>query len=173
MSIPHSLLAILSRRPAHGYGLKAGFERSTAGAWPLNVGQVYTTLARLERDGMVEAESPSEGPRQTWRVTEKGRAALDEWYAAPVIVEPPSRDEFAIKVLLAVAADHTDVTAVLQRQRAATMDLLQKYTRQKAAADPERELPFLLLVDALILKADAEIRWIDLCEARLREREGR
>lgn len=170
MSVRHSLLALLSDHPAHGYALKAEFEKSTAGAWPLNVGQVYTTLARLERDGLVVAEGHDDGPRQSWRITDEGRALLAQWYASPVVDDPPPRDELAIKVLVAVAADDGDVTGILQRQRTATMERLQELTRHKVRADPARELPWLLLLDALILKAQAEIAWLDLCEARLAER---
>ncbi len=171
MSVRHSLLAILAGEPAHGYGLKSRFEASTAGTWPLNVGQVYTTLARLERDGLVASEGADEN-RQTWRLTDAGREALEAWYAEPVAHDPPARDELAIKVLLAVAADDVDVAGILQRQRAATMERLQELTRHKRAADPERELPWLLLLDALILKAEAEVRWLDLCEERLRHRDA-
>ncbi len=170
MSVHHSLLAILASQPSHGYGLKAAFERSTAGAWPLNVGQVYTTLARLERDGFVEPEGLDASPRQTWRITEVGRKRLADWFESPVVVDPPARDELAIKVLLAVAADGSDVSALLQRQRVASMDRLQEYTRQKMQADPERELSWLLLLDALILKTEAEVKWLDSCEERLRQR---
>jgi len=170
MSVRHSLLAILAEEPSHGYALKAAFEKSTANAWPLNVGQVYTTLARLERDGLVASEGLDEGPRQTWWITDAGRAQLADWYASPVLEDPPARDELAIKVLLAVAADGSNVDAILQKQRAATLERLQAYTRHKMRADPDRELPWLLLLDALILKAEAEIRWLDLCEARLRTR---
>ncbi len=169
MSVRNSLLALLAEHPAHGYALKSSFEKSTAGTWPLNVGQVYTTLGRLERDGLVETEGVDD-TRQTWRITKSGRAALEQWYASPVADDPPTRDELAIKVLLAVAADDVDVSGILQGQRAATMERLQELTRHKRKADPERELPWILLLDALILKAEAEIRWLDLCEERLRQR---
>lgn len=173
MTVRNSLLALLADEPAHGYGLKAGFEASTAGAWPLNVGQVYSTLARLERDGLV-ATSGSGGDRQrhTWRLTPAGREALQAWYATPIVEDPPSRDELAIKVLLAVAADAVDVAGLLQAQRTAGMQRLQDLTRQKAAADPDHELPWLLLLDALILKQEAELRWLDLVEQRLDAREA-
>lgn len=170
MSVRHSLLALLADEPAHGYGLKSGFESSTAGTWPLNVGQVYTTLRRLERDGAVEPVGAGDGARQTWRITDAGRAELAAWYETPIAGDPPSRDELAIKVLLAVATDRDDVDEILRAQRVATMARLQAYTRHKRRADPERELPWLLLLDALILQAEAEVRWLDLCEARLRER---
>jgi DNA-binding PadR family transcriptional regulator len=170
MSVRHSLLAILAAEPNHGYALKSAFEKCTASAWPLNVGQVYTTLARLERDGLVAGTGIDDGPRQTWRITDSGREQLARWYASPITENPPPRDELAIKVLLAVAADGEDVGAILMDQRAATMDRLHEYTRQKMRAHPDRELPWVLLLDALILKAEAEVKWIDLCEARLRAR---
>ncbi|MCA9728401.1 MAG: PadR family transcriptional regulator [Candidatus Eisenbacteria bacterium] len=182
MSIPNCLLAILAERPTHGYGLKSAFEQSTANTWPLNVGQVYTTLARLRRDGLVTdapgadagPDDPSTGdPRQVWSITERGRDALEHWFADPVAEEPPSRDELTLKVLLAVAGRSMDVTPILQTQRLATVRRLQDYTRHKQAADPARDLAWLLLLDSLILKAEAELKWIDLCDARLREHEGR
>lgn len=169
MTIKHSLLAMLADEPTHGYGLKSRFEANTAGAWPLNVGQVYTTLNRLERDGLVAPEGLGDSSRQTWRLTDGGREALRDWYASPVVDDPPARDELAIKVLLAIAADEADVSEILDAQRASTMERLQQFTRLKAKADPARELPWLLLLDALILKAEAEVRWLDLCEQRIAE----
>lgn len=174
MSVRNSLLAILAAQPTHGYGLKTDFERSTSGAWPLNIGQVYTTLARLERDGLVEPQTTDvDDARQTWRITDEGRRELARWFGEPVENDPPPRDELAIKVLLAVAADRDDVSAILDSQRTATLERMGELTRQKQRADPERELPWVLLLDALLLKAKAELDWIDLCEARLRERSKR
>jgi DNA-binding PadR family transcriptional regulator len=169
MSVKHSLLALLAEEPTHGYQLKSSFEQRTGGAWPLNIGQVYTTLSRLERDGLV-AEVDRDGDRVTYRITDAGRSMLDAWYAAPIITDPPPRDELAIKLLLGVAADDVDVVDLLQRQRTATLEQLQRYTLHKRRADPATELPFVLLLDSLILKAEAEIRWLDLCEQRLASR---
>lgn len=167
MTIKNSLLAILAQEPTHGYGLKSTFERSTLGTWPLNVGQVYQTLSRLERDGLVEGVPTDDSARQTWKITPGGRSALEGWYGEPVSQDPPVRDELAIKVLLAIAADQVDVTDILQTQRTATMHRLQELTLHKRKADPAAELPWILLLDAMILKAEAEVKWLDLCEARL------
>ncbi len=172
MSVRHSLLALLAEGPAHGYGLKTDFEASTANAWPLNVGQVYTTLRRLQRDGLVEPVGDGDNARQSWRITAPGRATLAEWFASPVSAEPPARDELAIKVLLAVSTDHEEVDHILSAQRVATMHRLQSYTRHKRRADPERELSWVLLLDALIVHAEAELRWLDLCAARLAARDA-
>ncbi|MTV26500.1 PadR family transcriptional regulator [Nitriliruptoraceae bacterium ZYF776] len=171
MSMRHGLLALLEDGPNHGYQLKHEFEQRTGGAWLLNVGQVYTTLQRLERDGLVAPAGDADDERRVYAITAAGRDALQGWFADPVVASAPPRDELAIKVLLAVAADEVDVTAVLQRQRTASLEQLQEYTRLKRQADPDDDLPWVLLLDALILKAEAEVRWLDTCEARLRRRD--
>jgi len=169
MSVRHGLLALLADEPQHGYALKVGFEGSTGGAWLLNIGQVYTTLSRLERDGLVSSLDGAEDGRQRYRITPHGREKLEAWFIEPVVPHAPPRDEVAIKLLLAIASADVDVTALIGRQRSAAVEQLQQYTRQKRLTTPD-ELPFLLLLDALILQAEAQIRWLDICEARLRGR---
>jgi DNA-binding PadR family transcriptional regulator len=162
-------LALLDEAPSHGYGLKTAFERRTGGSWALNIGQVYTTIQRLERDGLVEAiDGGGEEDRREYRITPTGREQLAAWFENPVVPEAPARDELTIKVLLAVAAGDVDVTALLQRQRRASIEQLQAYTRRKAKADPDRDVAFLILLDALIFRTEAEIRWLDACDARIR-----
>jgi DNA-binding PadR family transcriptional regulator len=167
MSVKHGLLAILAERPTHGYGLKSRFEKSTAGLWPLNIGQVYTTLARLERDGLVASEGVDARDRQAWKITKTGRSVLADWFQSPVN-DDTARNELAIKVLIALTDRGIDVGRILQTQRAAAMKRLQEYTAEKRRLPPELHLSRLLLLDALTLKVDAEIKWIDLCEQRLR-----
>src|SRR4051794_29177789 len=84
MSIRHGLLALLSRGPRYGYQLRVEFEASTGATWPLNIGQVYTTLARMERDGLVEPGGADEQGRAVYTVTEAGRAELGRWFSTPV-----------------------------------------------------------------------------------------
>jgi DNA-binding PadR family transcriptional regulator len=169
MSVRYGLLSLLAEAPAHGYQLKTAFERRTGGSWAINIGQVYTTLQRLERDGLVSA-LPTDGDRNDYRITAAGAAALETWFATPVVAEAPARDELTIKVLLAVAAGDIDVTNLIQRQRRASVEQLQAYTRRKAQADPQQDIPFLILLDALIFRTEAEIRWLDASEARIRQR---
>lgn len=168
MSVRFGLLALLDDAPSHGYALKTAFERRTGGSWALNIGQVYTTIQRLERDGLVESIGGPDDDRREYRVTPAGREQLAAWFDSPVVAEAPTRDELTIKVLLAVAAGDIDVTALLQRQRRASVEQLQAYTRRKAKAEPKRDIAFLILLDALIFRAEAEIRWLDACEARIR-----
>ncbi len=168
MSVRFGLLALLDDAPSHGYALKTAFERRTGGSWALNIGQVYTTIQRLERDGLVESIGGADDDRREYRITPTGREQLAAWFDSPVVAEAPTRDELTIKVLLAVAAGDIDVTALLQRQRRASVEQLQAYTRRKAKAEPKRDIAFLILLDALIFRAEAEIRWLDACEARIR-----
>jgi DNA-binding PadR family transcriptional regulator len=168
LSVRYGLLALLDEGPSHGYNLKTAFERRTGGSWALNIGQVYTTIQRLERDGLVESIGGADDDRREYRITPAGREQLEAWFDRPVVPEAPARDELTIKVLLAVAAGDVDVTALLQRQRRASVEQLQAYTRRKAKADPQRDVAFLILLDALIFRTEAEIRWLDACDARIR-----
>lgn len=167
MSIKHGLLTLLEQQSMHGYQLRQEFESSTGSTWPLNVGQVYTTLGRLERDGLVRpaAGDGKDEQQRIYELTEAGRAEVDSWFATPVQHESPRRDELAIKLALAVRTPGIDVRAVIQSQRTATVRTLQAYTRVREAAS--QDLSWLLVADSLIFAAEAEIRWLDHCETRL------
>jgi DNA-binding PadR family transcriptional regulator len=167
MSIRYGLLALLEREPMYGYQLRAEFERTTGTTWPLNIGQVYTTLSRLHRDGMVEeAGEADEQGKVVYRLTEAGRDELARWFTTPITQDDRPRDELAIKVALAVTTPGVDAWAVTQAQRTATVRHLQKLTRLKAAAD-EEDTALLLVLDSMVFRAEAEVRWLDHTETRL------
>jgi DNA-binding PadR family transcriptional regulator len=169
MSIKHGLLALLERGPSHGYQLRAEFDAATGATWPLNVGQVYSTLDRLQRDGLVAQDGdPDAEGRIAYRLTDEGRRELHAWFDAPVRAGSAPRDELAIKLALAVTTPGVDVLRVVQTQRTATMTSLQGLTRLKAGAtDPVDDLAWSLVLDSLVFRAEAEIRWLDHCEARV------
>ncbi len=173
MSVRHGLLALLAEREMYGNQLRQEFEHRTGGTWPLNIGQVYTTLNRLQRDGLVaEGERRPDGS-VVYRLTDAGRRDVGEWWLTPVDRTAPARDELAIKLSLAVTAQGVDVAAVVQRQRTETMRAMQDYTRLSArVADPDRgeDLAWLLVLDNLIFATEAEIRWLDHVEQRLARR---
>ena len=171
MSVKQALLALLEQGPMYGYQLRAEFEQRTGSTWPLNIGQVYTTLSRLERDGLVEGGETDDEGHAVYRVTEPGRAEVAAWFTTPVQRSQPPRDELAIKLALAVTVPGVEVTAVIQQQRAATIAALQDYTRLKrSGTDLQRreDLAWSLVLESLIFAAEAEVRWLDHCEARLR-----
>jgi DNA-binding PadR family transcriptional regulator len=175
MSIRHGLLALLDQGPRYGYQLRTEFEARTGATWPLNVGQVYTTLSRLERDGLVAPHGEDEEGHLYYAVTEAGRAELRSWFDSPVPRTNPPRDELAIKLAMAVTVPGVDVTAVVQGQRKHSMKALQDYTRLKGQAllsdsGGQADLAWLLVLEQLIFQTEAEIRWLDHCENRLVQR---
>ncbi|GAA1879742.1 PadR family transcriptional regulator [Lapillicoccus jejuensis] len=184
MSVRNGILALLDEEPMYGARLRAEFEARTGGTWPLNVGQVYTTLARLERDGLVEPLGGSTGPvpagdepagpgGTTYGLTEAGRREARGWWATPVSREGAPRDELVIKLALAVTAPGVDVAQVVQTQRTATLTHLRDLTRLKARVpgDPEAaDLAWSLVLEHHLFTAEAEARWLDHVESRLARR---
>jgi DNA-binding PadR family transcriptional regulator len=170
MSVRQALLALLEQGPMYGYQLRTEFEQRTGGTWPLNVGQVYTTLTRLERDGLVAGAEADDDGHLVYRLTPQGHDEVAAWFTTPVARTQPPRDELAIKLALAVTVPGVDVSRVIQQQRSATMTALQDYTRLKRRANGgERvDLAWGLVLDSLVFSAEAEIRWLDHCESRLR-----
>lgn len=166
MSVKYGLLALLERGPAYGYQLRASFEESTGATWPLNIGQVYTTLTRLERDHLVRALPENQQGQRPYAITDAGRAALAVWFATPVTGSDRPRDELAIKLALALTTPDIDVSSVVQAQRMATIRSLQEYTRLKSKADGD-DTAWKLIIDSMIFRAEAEARWLDHCEASL------
>jgi DNA-binding PadR family transcriptional regulator len=167
MSIRHGLLALLERGPMYGYQLRATFEESTGGTWPLNIGQVYTTLSRLERDALVHPLPENDGGQRPYEISAAGRADLAGWFATPISRTERPRDELAIKLALALTTPGVDIRSVVRTQRGATMRALQEFTRLKGRDGNRDELAWRLVLDAMIFQAEAEIRWLDHCEASL------
>ncbi|CAI9411346.1 PadR family transcriptional regulator [Nocardioides sp. T2.26MG-1] len=171
MSVKQALLALLEQGPMYGYQLRGEFEQRTGSTWPLNVGQVYTTLTRLERDGLVEGAGSDADGHVVYSITDTGREEVAAWFTTPVARTQPPRDELAIKLALAVTVPGVDVGTVIQQQRSATMTALQDYARLKRSgpvSGQPSDLSWGLVLDSLVFSAEAEIRWLDHCEARLR-----
>ncbi len=175
MSVRQSLLAILDQGSCYGYQLRSEFDRRTGSTWPLNVGQIYNTLDRLERDGLVEKLDSEDADPETsgqiyYRITPAGRAEVAGWLDSPVERTAATRDELAIKLAIAVTLPGVDISKVIQVQRTSTLRTLQELTKTKnASGDPDspEELAWLLVVDSLIFQAEAEVRWLEHSESRL------
>lgn len=169
MSVRHALLALLTEGPKYGLQLRNEFEERTGDVWPLNVGQVYTTLQRLERDGLVASDDDGkEGPPQkSFRITAEGTTELDAWLRTPPDLTAPPRDELVIKVLVAIRVPGVDVRDVIQVHRRHLVEQMQEWTRVKRDAGSD-ELSLALVVDAELFRLDSVIRWLDAADARLR-----
>ena len=187
MSVRQGILALLAEQPMHGYQLRQQFEQRTGETWPLNIGQVYTTVQRLVRDGLVEPV-PTSGSAddaadvERFQLTPAGRAEITAWWHTPVDRGAPVRDELVIKLALAVTAPGVDPREVIQTQRTETMRALRDYTRLKTTVpgtavggggeSNSRDLAWSLVLDNLIFAAEAEVRWLDHVEARVSRAEG-
>jgi DNA-binding PadR family transcriptional regulator len=168
VSVPHALLALLSEGPKYGLRLQNEFESRTGEVWPLNVGQVYTTLQRLERDGLVEADEEGERSQKRYRITSSGAQELADWLRTPPDLVPPPRDELVIKVLVALEVPGIDVPAILQVHRRHAIEVMQRYTKIKAAA-AEDDVPLALVADAELFRLEAIVRWLDAADVRLKQ----
>jgi DNA-binding PadR family transcriptional regulator len=168
MSVRHALLALLSEGPKYGLQLRQEFEAGTGELWPLNVGQVYATLQRLEGHGLVTSEgSTTEGTQKGYAITPAGRDELTNWLRTPPDTLPPPRDELVIKILVAVRVPGVDVHELLQVHRRHLIESMQQYTRLKADAS-EDEVGLALVVDAELFRLDAVVRWLDAADVRLK-----
>jgi DNA-binding PadR family transcriptional regulator len=168
MTVRHALLALLSEGPKYGLQLRQEFEARTGEVWPLNIGQVYTTLQRLERDGLVESDDAGEdGPQKGFRITSTGQEELAAWLRTPPDLSSPPRDELVIKVLIALGLPGVDVHEVVQAHRRYLVELMQEWTRLKEYA-ADRDLGFALVVDAELFRLDSVVRWLDAADGRIK-----
>ena len=165
MTVRQSILAILAVGPCYGYQLRAEFDRRTGSTRPLNVGQIYTTLERLERDGLVRrGETDAEG-HLYWEITDDGRTAVTDWFSEPVEGSRGLRDELAVKIAIASTLPGVDASAVVDGQRSsaqARLEVLGAAVFAGAQGGAE-ELAWGLLRDGMVIDTESELRWLDRC----------
>lgn len=166
MSVKHALLALLSRGPSTTYQLKKDFDHTTGQTWPLNIGQVSTTLQRLARDELVQRDDVGDSGADPWQLTAAGRLELEDWWSRPVDREQRGRDELIMKLALAVETPGVDVTVLVQRQRSAMQQVLHDVTRVRRAVAQE-DLAARLVLDSHIFTTEAELRWLDAVEGEV------
>lgn len=173
MSVRHAILGLLAQRPRHGYELHAAFEAIVGGEknWDLKPAQVYTTLSRLEEAGLVNVSATGQdgGPeKRIYELTRQGADELQAWLneAAPLL---PQRDEFFLKMMIALASGACDLQHILQTQRAALYRALHEVTIQRSQVDPAQALAQVLLYDQAVMHLEADLRWLEMIEARLDE----
>lgn len=169
MSVRQSLLAILAQGPCYGYQLRHEFNRRTGSVWPLNVGQIYNTLERLERDGFAMRGATDAHGHVYWEITDAGALEVDSWLSSPVERGRATRDELAIKLAVAATLPGADTTRVVATQRAASEAHLENLTAERASRedDSPQGLAWSLVVDSMIFTAEAELRWLDHVQTRL------
>lgn len=167
--LKHALMGLLAREPRHGYDLKNAFESMLSGTWSLNIGQVYATLSRLERDGLVESEVVPQDllpDRKVYFLTDAGREELDRWLGQSTEGVVRLKDEFYIKLLVHQFVGSDGTLSLIWKQRQVYMKKLAQLTGLRS--DPSLEPATALLVEGAILHVEADLEWLDLCEERLR-----
>ena len=171
-SVQNALLALLFERARHGYELRDLFEAALGGNWELNSGQIYSSLDRLARDGLVVEESVEKGggpEKRLWTLTEEGREDLAGWFESPVPRDYRLRDEFYLKLMLALVTRPDKARQVLTVQRRELFRELHDLTARRNALDPRQQLAQILLLDSAIMHTEAELRWLDMVEGRLED----
>src|SRR3954466_1466416 len=161
------LLALLANGPAHGYELKLAMEQRFGSVLPpLNAGQIYTTLSRLERDRLVDDDAVAQNGRpnkRVYRLTQEGHAELERWVADST---PATRlkDDFFIKLVLARSAGIADPLELIDRQRSAYLQALRGpgHVPREAHGDKTAAVPN----GGAALHLEADLKWLDLCERR-------
>ncbi|GGB52379.1 PadR family transcriptional regulator [Virgibacillus dakarensis] len=161
MSVKHSLLALLYEKPSHGYELKTGFDELVQSMWPLNAGQVYTTLDRLERDNLVESPGHDKKDRKLYTITEQGKKELWNWLKNPV-ERSLLKDEFYFKYLCASHVDYQEKQNMIQVQKQTIIKDVLHLTQFKKQMNQAGNQTMKLLVEGALLHLEADIKWLDM-----------
>jgi len=169
MSVRQSLLAILDQGPCYGYQLRNEFDHRTRATWPLNVGQIYNTLERLERDGLVARGDTDEHGHVYWHITDAGSAEVSGWFDTPTRREAPPRDELAIKLALATSLPGVDAAATVASERDAAMARLAqlRHNVPPVSSQPFEDFTHSLITESIMMRTEAEVRWLDDLATRL------
>ena len=173
MPVRHAVLGLLAQRPRHGYELRAAFHSVVGGEenWDVKPAQIYTTLARLEKGGLVVENAVEQGTgpeRRIYAITPAGYKILREWFTCGIELEH-QRDEFFIKLMIGLVSGVADPYRLIQTQRAHLYQELHDITEHRSHSDPSRELAKILLLDKAVMHLEADVRWLDMIEARLDE----
>ena len=179
MSIKYALLGILAEGDLHGYELKSSFDDKIGEFWSLNYGQIYSTLDRLEKEELVTYDRQVQDKRpdrKIFSITRKGRKELDEWLATPVNRVRALRDEFFVKLVFMDKTNPGPILELIEKQKLLYLKHMNRLTHRKIAFKKESKdlggLATELLMDAGLFHAEADIKWLSLCEEKIRQMVG-
>ena len=171
MSVRNAILGLLAQQPRHGYELRAAFEALVGGGeiWDVKPAQIYATLARLQEAGLIAQDGVEQdgGPEKIiYSLTPHGSRELSEWFSAGIAADH-QRDEFFVKLMVSLYNDQADPYQIIRAQRKQLYQDLHALTRRRNGIDARRELAQIFLLDKSIMHLEADLRWLDLLEARL------
>jgi DNA-binding PadR family transcriptional regulator len=176
--VQYAILGLLSARAdgAHGYQLKPQLDALYGDFWTINYSQLYRTLDRLERAGLVECTEHPQGrrpSRKVYRLTQNGRQRFDRWLLLPPSDEPRTlRDELSVKLLFLTEPCRKETLDLIRSQRSIYLQHLARLTQRRSHLEDGGEDAFVTKL--LLLQADMRVRtdlaWLELVENELRER---
>ncbi|HVO43369.1 MAG TPA: PadR family transcriptional regulator [Aggregatilineales bacterium] len=170
MTVKHTLLALLFQHPMHGYELGKQLTQAINAEWEVKPGQIANTLARLDEAGLVSyeiVETDDAPDRKVYHLTDAGLAELRNWFLMPEVREYRLGDEFYVKLVLSLLGAPVPAEQVLMTQRRELYVQLHQITELRSQADPRAELPWILLLESATMHLEADLRWIEMVEARL------
>lgn len=170
MSVKNTLLALLYLHPMHGYELGKQLTTLVHAEWDVKPGQIASTLARLKESHLVdyEMEAAADAPdRKVYMLTDDGLHELESWYLTPEVRDYRLGDIFYVKLVLSLVGAPVSPEQVLMNQRRELYQQLHTVTELRRQADPQTQLPWVLLLDSAVMHLEADLRWIEMCEARL------
>lgn len=173
MSVRHTLLGLLAQQPRYGYELRAAFSALAGGRenWEVTPAQIYTTLNRMLKSGLIQVEDTPDGAsdeRQFFTITSSGMKELKHWFESEESTNPV-QDAFYLKLMISRELPFIETSRLITTQRSASYRELHRITSQRSALDPHTELARILLMDKAIMHLEADLRWLDMIEARLDE----
>ncbi len=173
MSVRHTLLGLLAKEPRYGYELRASFMALAGGSqnWEVKPAQIYTTLNRLVEAGLITRSTPDGADadeKVAFQIAPAGQAELDKWLGEGSLSDP-QQDPFFLKLMLSLELPEVDDSRLIQTQRAVLYQELHRVTTLRGELDPRSELARILLMDKAIMHLEADLRWLDMIEARLDE----
>jgi DNA-binding PadR family transcriptional regulator len=168
MSLKFGILGLLSREPLHGYEVKQRFEELLGGTWEVNIGQVYTTFQRLERDHLIQPQgSRGDRGKLSYTITDAGRQAFEQWLGQPPEHPQQLREDIYVKLLLAGRLANGRLDHILNGQRRVCLQRLHDLGELEARARREGRTDLALMVAGAILHTEADLKWIDVCAEQL------
>jgi DNA-binding PadR family transcriptional regulator len=175
MSVKYAMLGILAEKDLHGYEIKNSFDEKVGDFWSLNYGQIYSTLDRLEKEDLVTHDRQAQDKRpdrKIYSITRKGRKELEEWLSTPVPKVRALRDEFFIKLLFMEKSNIASLLTLIEKQKTLYLSQMSGLTQKKVALKKQAKThdTFIteLLMDAGLFHAEADIKWLTLCESKIK-----
>lgn len=164
MSLKLGILGLLAEEPLHGYEVKSRFEAMVGHTWEVNIGQIYSTLQRLERDELVEpAGDRGDRGKLAYKLTPLGRQELDRWLSEPEAEPQQLHDDLFIKLMLIRRLANGNLVGLIDRQRRIYLQRIRDLSDLERRARAEKRSDLLLLIKGAVIHAEADIKWLDAC----------